>query len=254
MFKKTIFIITKITHVMRSQKIKNPKTALVAFAKDPSRVEVKTRLSSWLVDEERKLIYTSLLAGCLNKLSTIEGGEVYLACYPNKNSPFFEQLVKDSNINLIDQIGDNLGSKMESCFCELIKSHQKVIIFGTDIAYLPVNEIDSSIKQASNWDVLIGPSYDGGYYAIGLNTNEFKGIFTDVTWSTESVLAKTVENCDELGLKINYLPGVRDIDTIEDLLLLNSQLENSDTGIHTEVKEALTKINFKFKRNKIQTS
>lgn len=204
------------------------KTALVAFAKDPSRVPVKTRLSKDFDQKKRREIYTALLKDCLVQLKSVNGANKYLACYPSKETPFFEELSSQFNYKLLNQRGRDLGERMENCFIELKKHYDRVVIFGTDTPNLPVPEIEKAVKQDTSWDVLIGDSLDGGYYAIGINDTEFKPIFENVAWGKGKVLKTTMANCQKLKLSIKFLKEASDIDTVEDLQGFASNLNAID--------------------------
>jgi glycosyltransferase A (GT-A) superfamily protein (DUF2064 family) len=75
-------------------------------------------------------------------------------------------------------------------------------------------------------DVVLGPSADGGYYLLGFRTEalllpdvQSGKIFEGVEWSCSTVLQKTVEAVERLGLRVastSRLPMLRDIDTQED--------------------------------------
>src|SRR5262249_35390728 len=67
-----------------------------------------------------------------------------------------------------------------------------------------------------DYDVVLGPAHDGGYYLMGLNRHR-PALFEDIPWSTPSVLASTAERAGALGLSVHHLAPLRDVDTIEDL-------------------------------------
>ena len=65
-------------------------------------------------------------------------------------------------------------------------------------------------------DVVIGPAYDGGYYLIGLRRPR-PDLFAGIDWSTERVLAQTVDRVHKAGLSAFYLPFWYDVDTANNL-------------------------------------
>ncbi|GIL90956.1 hypothetical protein Vretimale_17094 [Volvox reticuliferus] len=67
--------------------------------------------------------------------------------------------------------------------------------------------------------MVIGPSLDGGYYLLGLTRVEPR-LFQGMRWSTDSVLADTLERATSSGLRVtplSWLPRLRDVDTLQDL-------------------------------------
>lgn len=65
-------------------------------------------------------------------------------------------------------------------------------------------------------DVVLGPSNDGGYYAIGMK-RPHKSLFEDIVYSTETVLTETIRKCQANNLDYRLLAEQIDIDTLDDL-------------------------------------
>jgi rSAM/selenodomain-associated transferase 1 len=90
------------------------------------------------------------------------------------------------------------------------------LIVGTDTPSLPLERFQQALAALESHDLVLGPALDGGYYLIGLN-RPIPGLFTEIPWSTEQVLARTQEKAGALGLKTALLAPWRDVDTIDDL-------------------------------------
>ena len=74
-------------------------------------------------------------------------------------------------------------------------------------------------------DVVLGPSFDGGYTLVALGPAAEPGaIFTGVPWDTEGALLATRANVERAGLRLSYTPTWYDVDVIEDLRLLIGHL------------------------------
>jgi uncharacterized protein len=69
--------------------------------------------------------------------------------------------------------------------------------------------------------VVVGPAGDGGYYLIGCGAKEFP-IFTEIPWSTSSVLEETIERAGSARLAL--LPPWYDVDTVEDWAMLRGHV------------------------------
>ena len=81
---------------------------------------------------------------------------------------------------------------------------------------------------AGDADVVLGPTRDGGYYLIALGRDAVRReLFEGVAWSTDTVLADTLARCQQLGLTVELLPEVEDIDVAADLQLLARRLSTS---------------------------
>ena len=72
-------------------------------------------------------------------------------------------------------------------------------------------------------DVVFGPSFDGGYYLVGVGESSASKpeaedvIFEDIPWSTPEVLEKSWEAATEGGLLCEMMGFWYDIDTYDDL-------------------------------------
>mgnify|MGYP000082252809 CR=1 FL=1 len=56
------------------------------------------------------------------------------------------------------------------------------------------------VNELKNNDVVIGPTFDGGYYLIGMNTHHNE-LFQQIKWSTDSVYQETLKHIKNYPLK-----------------------------------------------------
>jgi hypothetical protein len=71
--------------------------------------------------------------------------------------------------------------------------------------------------------VVIGPSSDGGYYAIGMR-HPHPQLFEQITWNTDRVYDETIERAKEIALPAVTLPAWYDVDDKFSLNRLLSEL------------------------------
>jgi hypothetical protein len=64
---------------------------------------------------------------------------------------------------------------------------------------------------------VIGPSTDGGYYLLGMNTLH-EALFNGMPWSQPTLLEKTMRVLDSQSLPYHLLEPLTDIDEWEDYL------------------------------------
>lgn len=200
-------------------------SALVIFAKAPIAGQVKTRLCPPLTPDEAATLHGSFVLDTLERtkaaVSTFKLPlDRYLACAPSSTHVFFKIMEERQGVRVIDQVGDDLGSRMNQAFDALFKQgYKRVLIVGTDAPSLPLEYYKHAITLLETHDLVLGPALDGGYYLIGL-TRPIPDLFTGIPWSTEQVLALTQEKAGALGLKTALLAPWRDVDTIADLQAL----------------------------------
>ena len=119
-----------------------------------------------------------------------------------------------------------LGEKMKrqitinKKFC--IQSNIKNIIFiGTDLPDLCHQDLLNTLKELQQYELILGPSNDGGYWLIGLSekiiSHHLNSLFTNIKWGTKDVLQNTIDNFSSTKLKYKFLDKKIDIDTIIDI-------------------------------------
>jgi hypothetical protein len=80
----------------------------------------------------------------------------------------------------------------------------------------------AALKEGND-RVLIGPSTDGGYYAIGMREAHVR-LFQDITWDADRVCDQTIERAKEIAVPATRLPAWYDVDDQFSLERLLSEL------------------------------
>jgi rSAM/selenodomain-associated transferase 1 len=115
------------------------------------------------------------------------------------------------------QRGETFGDRLRHAFAQAFgRGARRPVLIGSDSPTLPGHLLSQAARLLDDFDVVLGPALDGGYYAIGLRQPQ-PGIFDGIEWSTPRVLAQTLERCRHLGLEVFCLPYWYDVDTAEDL-------------------------------------
>jgi hypothetical protein len=200
-------------------------SALIIFAKAPVPGQVKTRLCPPLTPDEAATLHGSFVLDTLERSKAAVARlhlplDRYLACAPSSTLAFFKIMEERQGVHLIDQAGEDLGARMAQAFDALFaRGYQRVLIIGTDVPTLPLDQYRQAFALLESHDLVLGPALDGGYYLIGL-TRTAPGLFKDIPWSTDHVLRLTQEKAARLGLKTALIAPWRDVDTIEDVRAL----------------------------------
>ncbi len=198
------------------------RTALAIFANAPIPGQVKTRLCPPLTPDEAATLHGSFVLDILErtKIATAKLKlplDRYLACAPSATHVFFKIMEERQSVKLMDQIGDDLGARMNQAFEILFaQGYRQVLLMGTDVPTLPLDHFEQALTSLETHDLVLGPACDGGYYLIGLKRTAPE-LFADIPWSTDQVLRLTQENAARIGLKVSLIQPWRDIDTLADL-------------------------------------
>nr|XP_006823517.1 PREDICTED: uncharacterized protein LOC100374595 [Saccoglossus kowalevskii] len=141
-----------------------------------------------------------------------------------------------------EQNGNNLGEKMANAFKSAFKQGaEHVVIIGADIPGINCHILKEAFDKLENETikdkVVLGPSFDGGYYLIGIgqhNQSTLDAIMRNIVWSTKTVLAQQKKRAKQAGLSVVMLSKVlQDIDTANDLPVLEEEANITVTQILT---------------------
>jgi rSAM/selenodomain-associated transferase 1 len=113
------------------------------------------------------------------------------------------------------QTGEDLGERMDRAISEELEHGEKVVLIGSDCPYLQKEHIEKAFDALNTFDVVLGPSTDGGYYLIGMKKSH-SFLFKNIAWSKATVLKKSIEKIIEKGLSYSLLDPLSDIDYWKD--------------------------------------
>jgi len=136
-------------------------------------------------------------------------------------SKYFRPLARRFGAELIDQGNGSLGKRMSRAL-ELFSSGGALLI-GTDTPSLPVAMLAASFDALRRKRVVIAPSLDGGYYAVGVR-GAMPPIFTAMRWGSSSVFESTVRRLERAGIAYAVGPAWYDVDRWPDVMLLAAHL------------------------------
>ena len=203
-------------------------SCIILFAKYPEKGKVKTRLSMKLRENIAVELYKNFILDLLATLKKVKA-KIYIFFYPeDSKDKFVKWLGRD--YSYAPQKGDDLGERMKNAFIWGFKEgYNRIVIIGSDSPDLPSKLINEAFKSLEKNDVVIGPSFDGGYYLLGFKKEKFlPSVFFGIKWSTNIVFNNTCEILKKENYKIHVLPKWRDVDTINDLKCLFKKSKDSN--------------------------
>lgn len=183
------------------------KSALGVFFKIPAPGKVKKRLAVEIGEDSALKAYKSMLKATIKNISVLQGIDIY---------GFYDGILKDNTFMkifpLIPQEGRDLGERMSNAITLLLNSgYKKVSLIGADSPDLPVSFIKEAFIKLDSFDLVIGPSEDGGYYLIGMN-KPFDDIFKNIKWGYNNVFKDTISIANNAGIRYFLLSEWYDID------------------------------------------
>lgn len=215
------------------------KCALVLFAKPPVRGAAKTRLAAAIGADAAALVAEALLADTLTLCETIGSPRPELVLAFTDDRSYFAGVVSH-RWRLLRQEGAHLGERLENALAALRPSSDDATVFvGMDAPHLPQEFLRRAFDALREFDTVLGPCEDGGYYLVGVRGIWPRGILAGVRWSTEHALDDTRAAFENAGLGCATLPEWYDIDDVESLRPLAADLETLPPDALPHVRAAL---------------
>lgn len=186
---------------------------LIIFIKNSIPGKTKTRIAAKKGDAAALSIYKELLDKTRAVCSSVSAERfLYYSDEIILNDEWSQTLYEKEL-----QGGIDLGTRMSEAFANVLKTVDKAIIIGSDCPSITPGLIDEAFDALEHHDVVIGPSFDGGYYLLGLKKHR-KELFEHIDWSTDRVFDQTLEKMQSAKASHFSLPMLHDIDHWEDWL------------------------------------
>lgn len=218
---------------------------LALFAKYWEPGKVKTRLAAKIGDLAASQVYRAFLNTLLRRLN--EAGDERTVVYSPIERISEFQTMGGEDWTLTPQSEGDLGERLISFSRSVLDNQSQqsnLVIIGSDCLDVDAALIQKAFDALNQNQVVLGPSFDGGYYLIGLS-NYIPNIFENVAWSTDSVFEQTLQRIQQHDLSWFQLPTLNDVDEINDLKNLHARLEGQgssnplDLNLLRSIKTAL---------------
>jgi rSAM/selenodomain-associated transferase 1 len=204
--------------------MKRSQPALIVFCREPIPHLTKTRLIGKLTPDGVARLADAFIVDALAKAVSVRVSQVVIAASAPEgaaNSKYFRRLARRFDATLIDQGRGSLGARMARSLAPF--ASMGAMLIGTDTPSLPAPLLEKSIAALARSRVVIAPSLDGGYYAVGVR-GETPPIFTAIRWGSGNVLDATMRRLDRARIRYAVGPAWYDIDRWSDVMLLAEHL------------------------------
>lgn len=183
---------------------------LLIFAKYPEPGRVKTRLARTVGPVEAARLYRGMVETVVKKTTPVDGEYHQTMCFdPPERVQEFKQWFP---LQMKKQCPGELGHRMLDAFqASFANGSERVVVIGTDCIEIDRALLCDAFRQLETADLVLGPAKDGGYYLIGMKATH-PSLFEDISWSTAKVLQETLHKAKEVGLKVELLKTLSDLD------------------------------------------
>lgn len=205
-----------------AQRSSSSDRVLVIMAKAPRQGAVKTRLAPSLSPAAVTAFYCCLLEDTLALARSLGDVEVAIMC-PDTDVNELTQFA-GSEASVVAQKGDGLAAGLTSVFAHFADAHQRrTIAFNSDSPHLPRSVLEDAFETLAAHDLVVGPTYDGGYYLVGAKAF-YPTLFAGDGMGTRSALERLLSRAQTLDLSAGFVAPFYDIDVVDDLTRLAAEL------------------------------
>jgi rSAM/selenodomain-associated transferase 1 len=217
------------------------------MTKAPLAGQVKTRLSPPLRPEETAALNIAFLRDTAAAIE--ESCRHTSACGIGVFTPLGEagvyENVLPTSFGLVPQRGEGFGERLKLALRDLLElGFASACLIDSDSPTLPAEIFRDAVELLGRAGdrMVIGPSFDGGYYLIGLKQRH-RAVFERIDWSTERVFEQTIVRASEINLPVEQLPTWYDVDDRVMLRRLCDNLLGPDAAEHAPAtKEFLERL------------
>ena len=191
------------------------------MAKAPRLGTVKTRLTRGLSQQAVTDLYRCLLDDTLALAHSLPGVKVAIMC-PAFDLEEMAQLAGAAT-TVVAQKGSGLAPALTSVFAHFAPGGNRVIAFNSDSPHLPPSTLTGAFEMLAAHDLVVGPTFDGGYYLVGAKTAHAE-LFEGDGMGTDSALEALLSRARRLQLSVAFTDPFYDIDVEDDLTRLAAEL------------------------------
>jgi len=197
-----------------------PVATLVVFARYPQPGRCKTRLIPALGAERAAELHGEMVRRSLWQCDELRR----LSADPVRVVIEYDGATRDDMASFVGadrelsaQCEGDLGERLaHAARVAFDAGTLRLVMIGTDCPALTAELLQKALEALKRCDLVLGPASDGGYYLIGLRRFHAE-LFESMPWSTDRLLAQTLNAAERCGLMAELLPVLDDVDLPEDL-------------------------------------
>jgi rSAM/selenodomain-associated transferase 1 len=200
----------------------NRDCTLVIMAKAPRPGLVKTRLAQNFPVPAILDLYRCLLDDTMALAKSLDHADVAIMC-PASDVEDLSRAA-GNGFRIVAQMGDGLAAGLTSVFAIFgAAGGRRVIAFNSDSPHLPASVLECAFEALLAFDVVVGPTYDGGYYLVGAKAPH-PALFEGDGMGTKSALEALLASARTMKLSVGFTDPFYDIDLAADLMQLAAEL------------------------------
>ena len=188
--------------------------ALYVIARAPRAGFAKTRLGRTIGHERAIVLYRAFL----RDLSARFVGSSFTPDWyvtPPDAWPEISSLTGETGSVIFQGDGDLTERQRELFLGSVNRGEERTVLIASDSPHLTVGVVEDAFRLLDQQDLVFGPTFDGGYYLIGMRG--YHDVLRETPMSVGTELDGLVARARLLGLSVGLLEPTFDVDVEEDL-------------------------------------
>ncbi len=211
--------------------------ALYVIARAPRVGFAKTRLGRTIGHERAVALYRAFLRDLAARFSSSPFAPGWYITPPDA-WPEVSPLTGETGRVLFQGEGDLTQRQRELFEGAAGRGEERTVLIASDSPHLTVEVVEEAFRRLRRQDLVFGPTYDGGYYLIGMRG--YHDVLQETLMSVGTELDGLVARSRLFGLSVGMLEPTFDVDVIEDLHHLRPLvLERPDLAATRDALESL---------------
>lgn len=210
------------------------RQAVILFTRAPAPGQTKTRLMPEISAVGCARLHTCFLRDIVSECDRL-AADLYIVYTPKEERKLLTPILGEDR-SYMPQRGEGLGERMYLALEEVLcKGYDACLLIGSDVPELRAEYLLHAFSLLECYDMVFGPSGDGGYYLVGMK-EPVRAVFEAKQYGTGSVLRDAVLRAKEAKLTVGFTKMLWDMDTCEDLrgyrwrMRTDKRLQNTVTG------------------------
>ena len=190
-------------------------------AKAPRAGDVKTRLGATIGMRQAAMLYEAFV----RDLDSRFAGAPYEVAWHVPPGSWWQvkPLVTRADAVRV-QRGVDWATRQANLFSDCRAAGEgSIVLAATDSPQLGRARVAEAFAALTTHDLVLGPTFDGGYYLVGMRRGH--DVFTGVEMSSSSALEGVLTKARDKGLSVFALPPEFDVDEEADLDRLAAEVE-----------------------------
>lgn len=199
--------------------------ALYIIAKAPRVGLAKTRLGRAIGHEAAITLYRAFLQDLAARFANAPVECGWYVTPPDgwdDISPLVDWGEREVRI-LFQEEGDLTERQRAFFYGAAARGEERAVLMAADSPHLTVELVMQAFRELDRHDLVFGPTYDGGYYLIGMRG--WHDIFHELPMSVGTELDDIVAQAERFGLSVGRVETTFDVDEVEDLEHLRQLVE-----------------------------